>query len=72
MFLGVNITQPILRATGQLRWALNNIVQPIDPPCQNLLQDVYLDPSWPEQHAVPAGFTGDPYAFQEVRAVSAL
>lgn len=64
--LGLNITQPLLQKTGQLRWALNNVVQPEDPPCTSLLQDVQADPEWPLQHAVPAGYSGDPYGFQEV------
>ena len=70
LYLGVNITQPLLQATGQLRWAINNVVQPVDPPCLNLLEDVYLDPAWPEHHAVPAGYSGDPYAHEEVRIAS--
>ena len=64
--LGVNVTQPLLEATGQLRWALNNVVQPPGPPCQALLGEVYAEPAWPQQHAVPAGYSGDPNANEQV------
>lgn len=33
----LNITQPLMNQTGQLRWALNNVVGLREPPCLPLL-----------------------------------
>ena len=60
-FLGLNVTQPLLEATGQVRWALNNIVQTKAPPCKALLEDVQYDNDWVTQHLVRPGFYGDIY-----------
>ena len=32
----INVSQPVLNATGQIRWALNNVVYTETPPCQAL------------------------------------
>lgn len=37
MRLQLNITQPLMSQTGQLRWALNNVVSLKAPPCEPLL-----------------------------------
>lgn len=37
----LNITQPLMRQTGQLRWALNNVAGQVTPPCTALLDLVY-------------------------------
>ena len=44
----------------------------VTSPCLNLLEDVYLDPAWPEHHAVPASYSGDPYAHEEVKITSKI
>jgi L-ascorbate oxidase len=35
--LAINLTQPLLRETGQVRWALNNVAGATAPPCQSVL-----------------------------------
>lgn len=37
----LNITQPLMRQTGQLRWALNNVAGQVTPACQPLLDLIY-------------------------------
>lgn len=32
----LNITQPLLEQTGQLRWALDNVANTLNPPCSPL------------------------------------
>lgn len=64
--LGINVTQPLLEATGQVRWAFNNIVEPLSPPCTPVLQNIFSDPEWVEQHLAPPGFVGDPNPFVQV------
>ncbi|KAK9792751.1 hypothetical protein WJX73_006180 [Symbiochloris irregularis] len=61
--LGLNISQPLIEPTGQLRWAFNNIVQPSSPPCTPLLRDIALDQDWLGQHLAAPGFDTvlDPY-----------
>ena len=39
--LHLNITQPLMNQTGQLRWALNNVASEIPSPCEPLLDLVY-------------------------------
>ena len=34
----INISQPLLNQTGQIRWALNNVASLISPPCSALQQ----------------------------------
>ena len=65
-FVGLNITQPLLNATGQVRWAINNIVEPISPPCTPLAQDIYSNPAWISEHLAAPGFVGDRDPFVEV------
>lgn len=48
-----NQTQPLI-ATGQIRWALNNVAHDSVPPCTPTLLDVYNNPDYAEQYAVPA------------------
>ncbi len=36
MRLLLNLTQPLLGQTGQLRWALNNVAYAKEPPCSPL------------------------------------
>jgi L-ascorbate oxidase len=45
-FLMVNISQPVLNETGQIRWALNNIVNIENPPCNDLQSVIKSNPSW--------------------------
>lgn len=51
--VGFNQTQPLI-ATGQIRWALNNVAHDSVPPCTPTLLDVYNNPDYAEQFAVPA------------------
>jgi L-ascorbate oxidase len=37
----LNITQPLMNQTGQLRWAINNVAMQSPPPCEALLDLVY-------------------------------
>ncbi len=39
--LGINITQPLMQQTGQIRWALNNVAGQFPTPCESLLDLVY-------------------------------
>ena len=48
--VGFNQTQPLI-ATGQVRWALNNIAHDSQPPCTSILQEVYNDPNWAVENA---------------------
>ena len=52
--LTLNITQPLMRQTGQLRWAMNNVASQQPTPCQPLLDLVHEDPQWFERNAVPS------------------
>ena len=51
--MGFNQTQPLI-ATGQVRWALNNVAHDSVPPCTPTLLDVYNNPDYAEQFAVPS------------------
>ena len=42
----LNITQPLMRQTGQLRWAINNVAGQVTPPCNALLDLVKKSGSW--------------------------
>ena len=66
--LGLNMTQPLLNATGQVRWAFNNIVQPFSPPCTALASDIHKDPSWIQQHLAAPGYDGYLDAFVQVHS----
>lgn len=46
----LNITQPLMNQTGQLRWAINNVAGQVTPPCQALLDLVKKDPRWIEKN----------------------
>jgi len=35
--LQLNITQPLMKQTGQIRWAMNNVAGQVPPPCDALL-----------------------------------
>ena len=39
--LQLNITQPVLRQSGQIRWAIDNVAGQYLAPCQPLLDLVY-------------------------------
>ncbi|KAI7841690.1 hypothetical protein COHA_004557 [Chlorella ohadii] len=53
----LNITQPLMNQTGQLRWAINNVAGQVTPPCQALLDLVKKDSSWIENNlADPAAY----------------
>lgn len=45
-YLLVNISQPVLNETGQIRWAMNNIANLENPPCNNLQSILYYNPNW--------------------------
>ncbi|KAG1675974.1 hypothetical protein FOA52_014218 [Chlamydomonas sp. UWO 241] len=42
----LNITQPVVTASGMIRWAMNNVAMPTDPPCEALMQLITNDPNW--------------------------
>lgn len=52
--LHLNITQPLMNQTGQIRWAINNVAAQNPTPCQPLLDLVYKDPKWIQRNVVPA------------------
>lgn len=72
--LTLNITQPLMRQTGQLRWAMNNVASQQPTPCQPLLDLVHEDPQWFERNAVPArqynkpGFNSTALGVQEAES----
>lgn len=45
-FLMVNMSQPVINETGQIRWALNNIVGVNRPPCNDLQSIFQSQPDW--------------------------
>ncbi|KAJ9516034.1 hypothetical protein QJQ45_024447 [Haematococcus lacustris] len=49
----LNMTSPLLNATGQLRWAMNNIAMPTNPPCVPVMSLVRSNPNWLAANAVP-------------------
>ena len=57
---------------GQIRWALNNIAQPEAPPCRPVLEEVYNDTSFLQQHAAPTGFSGNSLAGVQVLQASLM
>ncbi|KAL4433040.1 hypothetical protein ABPG77_006467 [Micractinium sp. CCAP 211/92] len=52
--LQLNITQPLMEQTGQIRWAINNVAGQNPSPCKPLLDLVYQDPKWIQKNVVPA------------------
>jgi hypothetical protein len=48
-------TQPIIRANGMLRWALNNVAHASTPPCKPVLDSVHADAQWAAANAVKPG-----------------
>lgn len=56
----LNITQPLMNQTGQLRWAINNVAMQSPPPCEALLDLVYENPKWFEENVVPASLYNKP------------
>lgn len=48
-------TQPIIRAKGMLRWALNNVAHASTPPCKPVLDSVHADAQWAAADAVKPG-----------------
>ncbi|GIL81975.1 hypothetical protein Vretimale_1452 [Volvox reticuliferus] len=50
----VNLSQPLLEANGQLRWALNNVAMTRNPPCVSLLSKMQKYPKFLKQMAVNA------------------
>ncbi|KAK9828854.1 hypothetical protein WJX72_002416 [[Myrmecia] bisecta] len=51
-------SQPLLNATGQVRWAMNNIANTNTPPCDAPLSQVYNDNSYYGSLAAPNGTFG--------------
>jgi L-ascorbate oxidase len=45
-FLRINISQPVLNETGDIKWALNNVVNLENPPCNNIQSTIQSDPRW--------------------------
>ncbi|KAI3433825.1 hypothetical protein D9Q98_003629 [Chlorella vulgaris] len=58
----LNITQPLMNQTGQLRWAINNVAMQSPPPCEALLDLVYENPSGLKRNVVPASLYNKPNA----------
>lgn len=50
----LNVSQPVLNQTGQLRWALNNIVDIDSPPCHNLQSLLVSNPNYLTKHTLPS------------------
>jgi hypothetical protein len=48
-----NMTQPLL-SSGQLKWAINNVAMPSNPPCTPVLDLWAADRSWVRAHTAPA------------------
>jgi hypothetical protein len=42
----LRMTQPLLEANGMLRWAINNVATPMDPPCQPVMRLMAKDSKW--------------------------
>eukprot|EP00199_Chlamydomonas_sp_CCMP681_P000320 CAMPEP_0119105092 /NCGR_PEP_ID=MMETSP1180-20130426/3149_1 /TAXON_ID=3052 ORGANISM="Chlamydomonas cf sp, Strain CCMP681" /NCGR_SAMPLE_ID=MMETSP1180 /ASSEMBLY_ACC=CAM_ASM_000741 /LENGTH=596 /DNA_ID=CAMNT_0007090057 /DNA_START=170 /DNA_END=1960 /DNA_ORIENTATION=+ len=42
----LNMTAPVLAATGQLRWAMNNVALMENPPCDSLLNILRSNSTW--------------------------
>ena len=45
-YLMINLSQPVLNETGQIRWAFNNVAFLENPPCNNLQSIMTTNPSW--------------------------
>ncbi|PSC72452.1 DNA-directed RNA polymerase III subunit RPC5 [Micractinium conductrix] len=58
--LTFNITQPLMNQTGQLRWALNNVVGLRTPPCDPLLDLLHANPLWMQTNLVSASQLNGP------------
>lgn len=52
VWLWINVSQPVLNETGQIRWSMNNIVHTTNPPCNDLQTLMTTDPSWIPDNAV--------------------
>jgi hypothetical protein len=48
-------TQPVIRANGMLRWALNNVAHASTPPCKPVLDSVHADAQWAAADDVKPG-----------------
>ncbi|GIL43898.1 hypothetical protein Vafri_1486 [Volvox africanus] len=73
----VNLSQPLLEANGQLRWAINNVAMARNPPCTSLLAKLQRDPKRLKRIAVNAsaanGTGAGPFVgFNYVRAGDAM
>ena len=44
--LVLNMTAPVMAANGVMRWAVNNVAMPTDPPCQPLMATLRSTPDW--------------------------
>jgi L-ascorbate oxidase len=52
----IDISQPIVTPTGQLRWALNNIAAADTPTCSPLLEDIMGTPNFLRRQEVTPGY----------------
>lgn len=50
--LMLNLSQPVLNDTAQIRWAWDNVVMLENPPCENVQQILYRNPGWVQANAV--------------------
>jgi len=48
----LNMTMPLMKDTGQIRWAMNNIAMPSNAPCTPVLRDILQDPSYLQKNLV--------------------
>ena len=55
--MGLNLSLPVLSATGQLRWALNNIAHFKTPPCAPFMSLVQADPKYLTKHVATPNYT---------------
>mmetsp|Transcript_37681 Transcript_37681/g.83915 ORF Transcript_37681/g.83915 Transcript_37681/m.83915 type:complete len:698 (-) Transcript_37681:961-3054(-) len=55
----LNQTQPIITENGMVRWAMNNIAMPTDPPCQPLQLQMMQDPHWMSKNTVNSSVLSD-------------
>eukprot|EP00798_Chlamydomonas_sp_ICE-L_P001752 gene1752-33161_t len=48
----LNTTSPSLMENGVPRWALNNVVSSVSPPCTSMMHDMLTEPDWLTTHTV--------------------
>ncbi|GAX80694.1 hypothetical protein CEUSTIGMA_g8129.t1 [Chlamydomonas eustigma] len=48
----LNQTSPVLSKNGVLRWAMDNVAMPTDPPCEPLMRTLKRIPTWLQEHTL--------------------